>query len=275
MIKTKLFKIVRNIIIVSALLLIYSLLEPYWIQVKEITITNKNIPAAFNGTKIVYIADIHHSEYFSLARVKNLVRQVNGLKPDIILLGGDYVTSSSKYIIPCFDEFKNLEAPLGKFGVLGNHDHWEGAELSRSSMAKAGITLLDNKATWIIKDGKRIKIGGVGDLWDDKQDIIPATRELTENDFTILLSHNPDYVEQITDKRISLVLSGHTHGGQVTLFGFWGPFTPSAYGEKYRKGLVKTQSTQVLVSNGIGPVGYPLRFFARPQINVIYLNECS
>lgn len=272
MIKVRLKKISVSLIIIGFLLFIYAFIEPYWIQTKKMDLVNPNTPDSFKGVKIVFVSDIHHSKVYSRNRVRSLVERINKLEPDIILLGGDYVNKSPSYIEPCFEELGKLKAAIGKYGVMGNHDHWESAELTRASMEKAGIRVLDNASEWIYRNGKRIKIGGVGDYWEDEQILENTTYDVKESDLVLLLSHNPDFVENIKDKKVDLVLSGHTHGGQVTLFGLWGPFTPSNYGEKYRTGLKNTGFTQVLVTNGIGNVGYyPVRFFARPQINLITL----
>lgn len=107
-----------------------------------------DVPSAFHGTRVVFVSDIHHGPYFSRDRVKNLVEKINALNPDIILLGGDYVHRSTKYIEPCFEELKKLNA-TAKFAVLGNHDHWENAEFTRECMKNAGIEILDNKVAWI------------------------------------------------------------------------------------------------------------------------------
>ena len=191
----------------------------------------------------------------------------------IQIFGGDYVHRNAKYITPCFDELIHVKDLLGKFGVLGNHDHWEDAPLTRQNMKKAGITILDNRAEWIVRDGKRIKIGGVGDLWEDIQNLSPTIDNTKEDDFVILASHNPDYAEQITTRKIDLMLSGHTHGGQVTFFGLWAPLVPSRYGQKYRTGIVETGLTKVIISNGIGTITPPGRFFARPDIIVLMLTN--
>ncbi len=255
------------------LLLLYAFIEPYWLELKETNIIDKDLPASFENTKIVFISDIHHGPYFSRERVRSLVQQINGLNPDIILLGGDYVFMDSKYIQPCFEELKNLKATIGKFGVLGNHDHWRSAELTRILARDAGIRLLDNKAEWVYKNGDRIKIGGVGDMFEDIQDITPTTFDVSKQDFVILLSHNPDFAEEIKTYNIDLVLSGHTHGGQVTLFGLWAPLVPIENKQKYRTGVVDTGYTKVIVSNGVGTTALPVRFFARPQINIINLKK--
>ena len=260
-----------SILAVVLLLFAYTFIEPYWIDIKTTPIKSRDIPENFNDTKIIFVSDIHHGPYFSKDRVRKLVERINELNPDIILLGGDYVHRDPRYITPCFKELSKLKAKINVFGVLGNHDHWENAELTRHEMKNAGIKEIDNKAEWLYKDGDRFKIGGVGDLMEGAQDINPTIKDTEKNDFVILLSHNPDYFEKLETDKVDLMLSGHTHGGQVTLFGLWAPLIPSTYGQKYRTGLVETVQTKILISNGIGTITPPVRFFARPQINVVNL----
>lgn len=251
--------------------IIYIFIEPYLIQICEDEIFDTDIPEEFNGFKIIFIADIHHGPYFSTERVRNVVSTINNIKPDIILLGGDYVHRDKKYINPCFEELSLLKAKYGVFGVLGNHDHWESAELTRFNMKQSGINILDNTGYWIRINTDSIKICGVGDLWEDQQEIEQITENVLIEDFVILVSHNPDFAEELKTNKIDLMLSGHTHGGQVTFFGLWAPFLPS--NQKYRTGLVKNDNVTVLITNGIGTITPPVRFFARPQINIIILKN--
>ena len=264
----------RYYIIVPAFVcLVYGLIEPYWIENKETYFINDKIPRSFENFKIIFISDIHHGIVYSKKRLKTLVNQINALNPDLILLGGDYI-DQQKYIQSCFDELKNLYAKHGVYGVLGNHDHSVGATMVVDAMNEAGITCIDNKSFWLTNGSNKIKVGGVGDYWNDIQDLHATIKDTRSDDFVILLSHNPGYVEEIKTDKIDLVLSGHTHGGQATIFGLWAPFIPSKFGQKYRTGLIKTPYTEALVSNGIGNVGcIPIRFFARPQINIIYLKR--
>lgn len=269
-------EIKRRYIIVSLVFVIlfysgYLFAETSWLKIKNISIAKADVPVSFKGFKIVFLTDIHHGPYFSLDRVRAVVDTVNKLKPDVVLLGGDYVNKDEKYIEPCFQELKNLQAKYGVYGVLGNHDHWENAPLTRKKMQEAHITCLDNKGVWIKNNNEKIKLCGIGDLWCDTQDIVSTMEDVRATDFVILISHNPDYIEQINTDKIDVMLSGHTHGGQVTFFGLWAPFVPSKYGQKYRTGVMKKDNITLIVSNGVGNVGTPIRFFAPRQLHVITL----
>jgi predicted MPP superfamily phosphohydrolase len=255
------------------LILYAGVIEPRWLAVHPVIVSSREIPPGFDGTRIVFVADIHRGPYLSQQQLIWLVDRINSLKPDIVILGGDMVYRSPQYIRPCYSALEKIKAPLGRFGVLGNHDHMEGATLSWTCMKLAGFTPLDNHALWIARGQDRIRLGGVGDLWKDTQDIRPTLRNVRQDDYVILVSHNPDYAEQIRTRAIDLVLSGHTHGGQITLFGLWAPHTGSRYGQKYRCGMVKAPFTRVFVSKGVGMAWPPFRFCARPDIVVITLRH--
>lgn len=113
----------------------------------------------------------------------------------------------------------------------------------------------------------------MGDYWHDIQDIGPTIDEAKESDYVILLSHNPDYAERIETDRIDLVLSGHTHGGQVTFFGLFAPYTNSKYSQKYIAGFAETDHATMYVTRGVGTTFLPVRFFARPEITAIKLQK--
>jgi predicted MPP superfamily phosphohydrolase len=241
------------------------------ITIRKYRFVCPDVPPDFNGVKIVFLSDIHLSKTFPLGHLKALFELTNALEPDIILLGGDYVTKDPELIEPFFNQTQTLCAPLGIYGVLGNHDRNTDADLSEKSMAMAGITLLDNYAVWVYKGGSRIRIGGVGDLNTHIQDIGPMLEGTRKDDLMILVTHHPDYAELLPADKIDLMLSGHTHGGQVSLMGKWIPPWPGSAKLKYLTGVIKEGGTTIIVSNGIGTVGPPIRIFASPQIWVITL----
>ena len=247
----------------------YSLFEAGWLHVRRVPGSVPKLPAAFRGATIAFLSDIHHGRFTGLDYLSEMVRLTNGLAPDLILLGGDYAYQSNKYAAPCMQVLSHLKSRWGVYGIMGNHDHWYGVNITRRSMRVAGITELTNQGVWIEYHGERLRICGVGDLWEDVQDLDAALGDTQSSETAILVSHNPDFVEGITDRRVGLVLSGHTHGGQVVLPVVGAPRVPSQYGQKYLHGLVKTAATQVFVTRGVGTVGPPVRFCSPPEIAAI------
>jgi uncharacterized protein len=259
----------------------YSFSESYRLEVKDYTYAGPDVPAAFDGTRIVLLADVHRSFYFSQERLGRLVDRVEGLHPDLIVLGGDYVYGSKDYEQSAFAALGRLHAPLGVYAVLGNHDYAHpGGGVSDPGRAiqaitGANITLLDNSGVWIEKSGRSFRLAGVSDLQQGHPDAAPGLSGTVPRDLVVLASHEPDFAEKLPPGAVDLVLSGHTHGGQVTFFGLWAPVVGSKYSQKYRTGLVNNGTTTVVVSNGIGTIFPPLRFFAPPQIVVVTLKRAG
>jgi predicted MPP superfamily phosphohydrolase len=248
----------------------YPLLEAKWCGIRRLRLAVPDLPPAFHGRTLVFLADLHHGPFTPLSYIRRVVAQVNAIRPDLIALGGDYV-SGRPYIAPCIAELAGLRARWGTVAVLGNHDHWNGTSRCRAALDAAGITRLDNTGVWIEHAGDRLRIGGVGDLWTDRQDLAAALGSAREGDAVIVLSHNPDFVEEIDDPRVGLVLSGHTHGGQVVLPGFEVHWAPTRFGAKYLRGLCQGPVAPVFVTSGVGTTGPPVRLFCPPEIVAITL----
>lgn len=269
--KRKILAVITLIFFMAVVVLAYGYFYARLPAVVEAEITLRDLPAEFDGTKIVFISDIHLGPWRSGQWLSKIVSKINGLQPDLVLLGGDYVERGTEYMESAFDELSKLKSPLGIYGVMGNHDYLRGVQLTPVFMNRAGIEFLDNTGFWIYQQEARIKISGLGDLYFGEQLYEQALGEAVSEDTVILVSHQPDYVESLPDDRVDLMLSGHTHGGQITLFGLWAPIVPSKFGDKYISGFYETPMTKLLVSNGLGTFKYPLRYFARPQINVVIL----
>lgn len=261
----------------SAAFLIYPFLEAKWCRLVRRTIALPNLPPPFQGTTIALVADVHHGSFVPLAYIRHVVSMTNALKPDIVALAGDFVDRDEAFIAPGIEALGNLRARLGRFAVRGNHDNKNPAgmrafgPISQAALAGANLFDMNNRGAWIERGGARLRICGVGDLWTDHQDLETALGDATLSDAVVLLSHNPDFVETIRDRRVGLVLSGHTHGGQIVLPGYGAPIVPSDYGQKYLYGLVKGPCCQVFVTRGVGTVSPPVRFFCRPEVVLITL----
>ncbi|WP_165224656.1 metallophosphoesterase [Aquisphaera insulae] len=250
---------------------IYPLVEAKCCHVVRRTVALPNLPASFRGTTVALLADIHHGPFTPMPFVQRVVETTNAMRPDLVLLAGDYVSESECFIAPVMAALAPLRAPLGRFAVLGNHDHWENGWLTRRELDRAGIARVDNSGAWLLRGDDRLRICGVGDLWTDRQHPGPALADATSDDAVIMLSHNPDYAEILADRRVGLMLSGHTHGGQVYLPGYGAPVVPSKFGQKYLGGLVEGPACRVYVSRGIGTTGPPLRLASRPEIVILTL----
>lgn len=252
----------------------YGVLDAKWLRVLPVTLPVPNLPAAWAGVTIAFLSDIHYGPFVPLAYVRHAVRLTNSLSPDIVALGGDYPHEGRERIAPCVAELAKLRARIGTFAVLGNHDHYfHGRELAQAALRRAGIPELTNRGIWLERGParERLWLCGVGDFWEDSQDLPAALGETSLRDAVILLSHNPDYVECIRDPRVGLVLSGHTHGGQVSLPIIGAPLVPSLYGQKYAHGLVEGPATRVFVSRGVGTVTPPVRLGSPPEVVFITL----
>lgn len=250
---------------------LWSIYETYFLDFKT-TVYNfrdSDISANWQDKKIVFVSDLHSEFFLPKKRLARLIEKINSQNADIVLFGGDYIEEDSKSLSAVFAELEKVRAKIGKFGVLGNHD-WENSQLAKTEMKKAGITPLDNKALWLEIAGEKIKLGGAGDYYADFQYLEPTIQDASTSDFVILLSHNPDFAEKIRTDKIDLMLSGHSHAGQITFFGLWAPMMPLRF-PKFRYGQVDTGFTKVITTSGVGVTMIPLRFFSRPEIVVINL----
>ena len=254
-------------------------IERHWIEVEHVAIKLRNLPTAFKGFRIVQVADFHYGEYSEPSFIRAVVRAVNDLKPDLIALTGDFVSAgpmvrriSVDYAYHCADLLARLESPA-RYAVLGNHDTMVGGAEVIDALHTRGIPVLYNSAVAIERDGTRFWLAGVADvLVGDEANLaaaIPKGRN-SETEPLILMAHEPDYADKVTGSGVDLMLSGHTHGGQIRI-----PFMPLTHlpplGEKYVEGHFTIGDLQLYVTRGIGTVEVPFRFRCPPEITVITL----
>ena len=245
------------------------LLEPRWIEIKNISINVHALPKRFEGMTIAQLSDIHHCKYVSREFIKNCVRKVNALSPDIVALTGDFVYGSKEFISSVAEELSELKAKEGVFAVLGNHDN---KDETTGALAEKGIRVLINEHIPLYRKKDYLFIAGVDDLWAGKLNI-ETTLNGTDDRPKILLCHNPDAIEKIKHTNVDFVMAGHTHGGQVCLPLYGPPVVYSKFGARYASGLFHEGKTIMYVNKGIGVSNFPIRFFARPEITLFTLQN--
>lgn len=245
------------------------------VQFPENAIRLPRLPQPFHGFRIAQVSDPHHSRYTKIEDLDRLVALVNRRQPDLVVLTGDYVSHHGRYAVPCLEALRQLQAPFGVFGILGNHDYYEGVRHTREAFQQARIPLLVNRSVPIENHGARIWLAGVDDPGLGDPNLDAALDGVPRGETVILLCHNPDWAETIPAGKVDLVLSGHTHGG-LALFPVIGPLrVPSKYGRKYLSGLLQAPHTPVFVSRGVGAAVVPFRYHCPPEVPIHRLEPAT
>jgi predicted MPP superfamily phosphohydrolase len=216
------------------------------------------LPEAFRGFRILQLSDIHHSRFFPVDRVARMIELSNRLQPDLVALTGDFVTYSRASIEPIAEMLGDLEARAGVVAVLGNHDFRVGAATIERALSRRGIEVLRNRHILLRKGGAVLPVAGVDD-YHYGADPERALMGIPQGSPTVLLAHNPRLLGTLACHGVSLVLSGHTHGGQVNL-----PLLGTIYGRsperlRFKIGWDRLGDTQIYVSRGIGTIVLPWR----------------
>jgi predicted MPP superfamily phosphohydrolase len=258
-----------------------AMIEPRRIEITHQRISIAKLPREFQGFRIVQLSDIHHSPFFDEEEIAEAACRANDLKPDLIALTGDYVSHSSNYIAGCARALGNLQARHGVFAVLGNHDHWTDGEMMTSALTEQGIHVLCNENVRIKSDRSYFRLAGVDDLLARRGDLNTALLGTHRGETRILLAHNPSIIREAARAGVDLVLSGHTHGGQINwrlLTGREDRKTSKWLRRSNRRpkgsllrGHAQLGSTQLYVNRGLGTVVVPLRYGCPPEITIIEL----
>lgn len=249
-------------------------IEPSWIEVVEQTLVLPRLPDAFAGFTIAQISDLHFGSTPSQL-IEAAVRMVNDLQPSAIVITGDFFTrwsgSNGESAVAILSK---LRATLGVYGVLGNHDWWENGPMIQGIFRQMDARLLTNELVAWEREGQRLYLAGVDDVWVGQHDLQFALRQAPANAPIILLAHEPDFADQAaSDGRAMLQLSGHSHGGQICWPWTTGiPIHLPPLARKYPRGLYQIGDMKLYTNRGIGTVSAPMRFWCRPEITLFTLN---
>lgn len=248
---------------------------------KEYTIHNQNIPLGFDGLKIVHFSDLHYNRAISITKVKSIVEEINLINPDIVVFTGDLVDHDAiltkKDYKELTDAFSKIKAKYGKYAVLGNHDYDTGKDDIISVYNNSDFKYLDNDYDFIYdKDNEKIFIGGINTVsygLDDVTKTLEPYKENTDNDYKIIIVHEPDITDKIVnDYQVNLVLAGHSHNGQIRLPFIGALYTPLE-AKKYYDNYYKINDTNLYISSGIGVSTINFRLFNPPSINFYRINK--
>lgn len=284
-----------------ALLLTVCLLEGSVVRLEVSEVFLDDLPPAFDGLRIVYLSDLHLHTLNPLRRTLGMMEKLGEIRPDLILLGGDYCNydpimslqaGSRENAFLCeaqlrdefFADLSEIHPTYGIYAVAGEQDNLL-AERTGSSLERAaslgGVTVLRDDAVELERDGQTLIVAGVDDWRTGSQDVTSLSQALRSDDCVILLSHDPDAVPSLRAERasdggewIDLALCGHLMGGQICLFGR-ALINPSIYADRYLSGWYREGQTRMLITRGVGSNPLPLRLGSPPQVHLITLRARS
>jgi len=225
---------------------------------------------AFQGATVLLLTDLHTGPFLQVGALEETFQRLLALQPDLILLGGDLTTATVEEFRPFIPAFKSLHAPLGVFAVMGNHDYYSGRPQDLVALIKqTGVTLLDNCAVQLTRQGESLTLAGIDDLHWGRPDLHAALGSGAPPH--LLLSHNPDVFFDAAWRGVSLVLAGHTHGGQIRLPGMPLVIKMSRYA--LDEGRYGSEGSQLVVSRGLGVTGVPVRWDCPPEAVLVTLRQ--
>jgi predicted MPP superfamily phosphohydrolase len=246
----------------------YALNEANTLIIENIKIRLKRLPKNLEGFRLVHLSDIHHSPFTDIGHISRAVEISNQLKPDMFVLTGDYISHETAYIAPMAKVLGQLKSEFGTYACLGNHDHWTNAEMVTDLMRQENINILINEGFRFAARGASFWLAGVDDYMVGKTDLRSALRGSFPDEMKMLLAHNPIIVRRAARVEVDLVLSGHTHGGQIKIRTEEKRILPR---RKLKNGLYRRKDTQIYITRGIGTVVLPMRYGCPPEISLIEL----
>jgi len=239
-----------------------------------VRVTRHRMAAALGGDRplrVAFASDFHAGPTTATAVLRDTAAKLRELAPDLLVLGGDFVSLEARYAEALAELLDTVPAPLGRFGVLGNHDHWAGGARVEAILASAGIAMLTNRAVHLPPPFDQVSVVGLDDHLSGHPDAPTAFRDARP--IRLVLMHQPSALLDLGNAPFRLAMAGHTHGGQIVLPGGWRPVLPQGgLSRLYPGGYYELgPGRALLVSRGVGCTSLPVRINAPPEVHLIEL----
>jgi len=258
--------------------------EPNQPELVKVEMMLPRLPAAFDGFRIAQLSDFHYDEVFSVVPIRAAVEMVNQLKPDLVVLTGDFVTGSygkphrrdpksARVAGPCANLLGRLRSRLGSVAVLGNHDVYTDPGFVTEALQSHGVTVLRNGSRSLAQDGATLWLCGLDSLYG-RPNLGVAMRGIPSDEAVILLVHEPDFADTASQYPVDLQLSGHSHGGQIWLPGIGAPWLPE-FGRKYPRGQYRVGPLPLYTNIGLGTIRLPVRLNCPPEVTLVTLRAAT
>ncbi len=243
-------------------------------RVKQYDFYSYDLPPAFDGFRIAFASDFHYESHFQRSHLDNAVRALKSMHADALLLGGDYKGANGGDMDTLFAALAKVFTPYGTFAVMGNHDYAECYPEVVAAMKKNHVRLMEHTNYLLMKGEEHILLSGVRNPFDLKKNGDSPSQHFPAEEFIILLVHTPDYAEDTDVSNANLVLAGHTHGGQVSLFKKYTPVKHSVYGNRFLTGWAENSGgTPILITNGLGTSRVDARLFTPSEVVLLVLHR--
>ncbi|MBW7651067.1 metallophosphoesterase [Anoxybacillus sp. ST4] len=251
--------------------------EPRRLTVRQYDIVHPLIPKQFDGCRLLQFSDVHAGYHDTVEQFQRIVTKINDLAPHVICFTGDLLDEPNKYehVDTMTALLQQLDAPLGKFCIYGNHDHGGyGTDIYKEMMEKSGFRLLVNEWVAIKQGSEQIVIAGLDDFMLGKPNFSKTVQRMPKNTYTIVLIHEPDLATQASAYPFHLQLSGHSHGGQIQL-PWIGPIVTPPLAKQYIEGFYDVGPLTLYVNRGLGTTRMPFRFLTPPELTLFTLKAGS
>lgn len=253
-----------------------ALIERTKFRLREVNAFIPGLAPGLEGLRILQLSDIHIGPFLTESDLARVVDMGMEAKPDLAVITGDLISTHGDPLDACIRQLARIKADAGVFGCMGNHEHYARAEnYTEQAAARAGIRFLRGRAQQLQFGGATLNLAGVDHQWRmyGREYLAGAERMVVPGALNLLLSHNPDVFPVAARQGYNLMLSGHTHGGQINIEIYDQSISPSRFFTPYVYGLYHTQGAAAYVTRGIGTIAIPVRIGAPPEITVIRLRK--